>query len=200
MGRRKHRANVKEIAKLLNIRRPNSRPRKHDQTTRGTSNEEPRNAMASSMVKPLFLRNRHPDSGHALLAGESHKNTTLYVHGAGFASESAPVEPWQNWPDPGMRNGLRLRGMGRHLPCGKPGKPSAKSSYFGNDFKEAFLAIPFESTSPGPARSYDLLCMVDYCPDHGGEIDVIAVGSAGPIALHAAALDKRIRKLTLEKS
>ena len=31
-------------------------------------------------------------------------------------------------------------------------------------------------------------------------VELIAVGSAGPIALHAAALDKRITKLTLEKS
>jgi cephalosporin-C deacetylase-like acetyl esterase len=135
--------------------------------------------------------------GMLLWPKQGKKNMTLYVHGDGFAAESGPGGALERLARSG--NGVMafdLRGMGGTA----PGKPPAKSSYFGNDFKESFLAIDLNRPLLGQ-RVHDLLCIVDYWTKTGAdEIDVVAVSSAGPIALHAAALDKRIARLTVEKS
>ena len=88
-----------------------------------------------------------------------------------------------------------LRGMGSLA----PGKAAAKAGYFGKDVKEAFLGIHLNRPLLGQ-RVYDLLSFVEFCARQKGTVEVVAVGSAGPIALHAAALDKRIAKLTVENA
>src|SRR5262249_142215 len=53
-------------------------------------------------------------------------------------------------------------------------------------------------------RVYDLLAVIDsldrYGRTQGAPIQVIGIESAGPIVLHAAALDPRIQQATLQRS
>jgi cephalosporin-C deacetylase-like acetyl esterase len=121
---------------------------------------------------------------------------TLYVHGDGFGIEAAPGGEIERLAQSGHAVvAIDLRGMGETAPR----KPSSKLNYFGNDIKEAFLAIHLNRPLLGQ-RLHDLLCLVDYWAKRMDNVEVIAVGSAGPVALHAAALDRRVSKLTLEKS
>ncbi|MCI0640666.1 MAG: acetylxylan esterase [Gemmataceae bacterium] len=79
--------------------------------------------------------------------------------------------------------------------------PGKKPAFFGSDFKEAFLAIHLDRPLLGQ-RVFDILSVVDLVcrSTNSKEVDVHATGALGPIALHAAVLDSRIAKLTLENS
>jgi len=91
---------LKAIAKLLNDPQTKFRHGNIDQTTRGhPTKSEKRNGM--SMVKPLFLGTGIQIRACSFGRRKSPR-THLYVHGAGFASES---RGWtlHDWPDPGMR-------------------------------------------------------------------------------------------------
>jgi dienelactone hydrolase len=93
------------------------------------------------------------------------------------------------------------RGTGETAPdVARPGR-------FGVDEKEAFLSLLLGRPLIG-RRVHDLLQVLKYLdllaglrPVDGGEgFHVIATGNAGPIALHAAVLDDRIREVEIERS
>jgi hypothetical protein len=79
-----------------------------------------------------------------------------------------------------------------------PGKPSSSGrNYFGVDSKEATLSLHIARPLLGQ-RVLDVLSILnapDQQPPHGYYL--IGVGSAGPIATHAAALDKRITRVEI---
>jgi pimeloyl-ACP methyl ester carboxylesterase len=122
--------------------------------------------------------------------------TIVFVNGGSWRTEAGPDGAIGRLLKDGCTViAADLRGMGELAPT----KQTAKPSYFGGDFKEAFLALHLNRPLLGQ-RAHDLLCVVDQYATDKNKMEVIAVGSAGPIALHAAALDSRIAKLTLEKS
>lgn len=90
-----------------------------------------------------------------------------------------------------------LRGYGEV----SPGKSAAKKpGSLGVESKEFFLGVHLNRPLLGQ-RVYDLLVVIDQVAEHiCKEIEVIAVGATGPVALHAAALDPRIKRTTLKQS
>jgi len=86
---------------------------------------------------------------------------------------------------------LDLRGFGETA-------PQARGSWernFGGDWKEAFLGTHLSRPLLGQ-RVLDLLSVIDGMK--ADQVQVVAVGTAAPVALHAAALDDRIKSLRLE--
>jgi cephalosporin-C deacetylase-like acetyl esterase len=81
-----------------------------------------------------------------------------------------------------------LRGLGETAPAGK-------SAFFGSDSKEAFLSIHLSRPLLGQ-RVLDVLSLLKAIG--GEEIQLVGAGTTGPIALHAAALDPRIREISLD--
>jgi dienelactone hydrolase len=89
-----------------------------------------------------------------------------------------------------------LRGWGETA----PGKPNPKKpGYFGGDFKESFLGLHLGRPLLGQ-RVFDLLRMIDFFAPTHEHIGIVAIGATGPVALHAAVLDRRVESLTLERS
>ena len=93
------------------------------------------------------------------------------------------------------------RGMGATEP---PGDRVRRGSPFGPDVKEAFIAIELDRPLLGQ-RVTDLLTVLEGLDAESGEgghngFEVVGVGTAGPIVLHAALLDDRglIKKVTLD--
>lgn len=121
----------------------------------------------------------------------------VHVNGDGMERESQPGGPFEKTARSGQRLlALDLRGLGETSPA----KPAGWASHFGHDWKEAFLGVHLARPLLGQ-RVRDLLSVLNALPkEHTEEVHLVAVGTAGPIALHAAALDGRIKKLTLEKS
>ncbi|SIO22824.1 PKD domain-containing protein [Singulisphaera sp. GP187] len=86
-----------------------------------------------------------------------------------------------------------LRGMGETA-------PSTKSGPFGVDSKEAFLAINLGRPLLGQ-RVGDLLSVIGaVAAEYQDGIALIGQGTAGPIALHATALEPRINALSLDSA
>ncbi len=86
-----------------------------------------------------------------------------------------------------------LRGLGET----SPGVLGKKPGYFGVDQKEAMLCLHLNRPLLGQ-RVLDVLSLVKAIKSDNAEI--IGVGTTGPVALHAAALDPGIRGVTLENS
>jgi cephalosporin-C deacetylase-like acetyl esterase len=119
----------------------------------------------------------------------------VYLHGRGMATNAAPGGAIEKLVLAGNRLlVLDLRGMGETAPAEPPKK---RPDYFGVDWKEAFLGLHLDRPLLGQ-RVYDLMAVLKARGER--EVHVIAVESAGLIALHAAAIDPTIRKLTLERS
>src|SRR5205823_10848694 len=69
---------------------------------------------------------------------------------------------------------------------------------FGVEYKETFLSLHLNRPLLGQ-RVFDLLVAVDaVAVGPGKQIEVIGVGSAAPVVLHAAALDDRIKAVTID--
>jgi dienelactone hydrolase/pimeloyl-ACP methyl ester carboxylesterase len=120
----------------------------------------------------------------------------LYVHGDGKAADAAPGGPIEKL----MRDGNRvlavdLRGLGETSPSATAGD---RAGLFGADYFEAFVAMHLARPLLGQ-RVLDLLAVAG-AVDEGDGVRVVALGSAGPAALHAAALYPGIKGLTLERS
>jgi len=116
----------------------------------------------------------------------------LYIHELGKNSAVAQCEEL-------VKKGREVlaldpRGIGETAPGTlNPAKPGL----FGVDFKETFLALHLNRPLLGQ-RVYDVLQVVEAL---GGQpCDIVGVGNAGPITLHAAVLDPRIKATTLEQS
>jgi cephalosporin-C deacetylase-like acetyl esterase len=89
-----------------------------------------------------------------------------------------------------------LRGMGETAPNAAAGPRND----FGPDTREAFLALHLDRPLLGQ-RVGDLLAVVwTMAPLAPRGIELWGFGTAGPIALHAAALDSRVSAVRLERS
>jgi hypothetical protein len=118
--------------------------------------------------------------------------TVIYVteHGKGSGREAIQAL---------VKSGKRviavdLRGFGETSPgTVKEGRPST----FGVEYKEAFIAMHLNRPLLGQ-RVLDLLSVVGAVAPKGGGIEVVGVGSAAPVVLHAAALDDRIKAVSIE--
>lgn len=90
---------------------------------------------------------------------------------------------------------LDLRGLGGSSP-GKAKGPS----HFGVDFTESYLALHLNRPLLGQ-RVRDVLAVVEYMAKESPEgFTLIGAGKTGPIALHAGALEPRIKSVILEGS
>ncbi len=90
---------------------------------------------------------------------------------------------------------LDLRGLGQSSP-GTAKQPS----HFGVDFKEAYLALHLNRPLLGQ-RVRDVLAVVEeMAKENSKGFTLIGAGKAGPIALHAAAFDPRIKSVILDGS
>ncbi len=85
---------------------------------------------------------------------------------------------------------LDLRGLGET-------SPGAKSAYFGADMKEAFLSLHLSRPLLGQ-RVLDVLSLLKALGND--EVQLAGEATTGPIVLHAAALDHRVRHITLRNS
>ncbi len=87
------------------------------------------------------------------------------------------------------------RGMGETSP---EVPASRRRDDFGADQKETFLALHLDRPLLGQ-RVFDLLQALRAL-EGGNGFHLVGVGSGGPIALHAAVLDERIKKVEIERS
>lgn len=121
----------------------------------------------------------------------------IYADGAGKSGAAAPGGPIEKLVKDGSRVlALDLRGMGETAPGQAP---AGRPNYFGVDYFEAFVSLHLSRPLPGQ-RTTDLLAVVAKMTGESDDIRLIGVGAAGPAALHAAALEARIKQLTLEGS
>jgi cephalosporin-C deacetylase-like acetyl esterase len=122
----------------------------------------------------------------------------IYVHGNGKAVDAAAGGPIEKLVKAGyIVYAPDLRGLGETAPgTVAPNRPN----YFGADFKDIFLAFHLNHPLLG-LRVYDLLCIVEELAK-GDKFDIhlTGIGTAGPIALHAAALSSHIKQVTIERS
>jgi cephalosporin-C deacetylase-like acetyl esterase len=122
----------------------------------------------------------------------------VYVHGDGKTADLTAVD---KFVAAGQRVlALDLRGFGETAPG--PLNPD-KPSYFGNTFKETFLALHLNRPLLGQ-RVHDLLAVIaELAQDPSTEkapLHLVGVGAAGPVALHAAVLEPRVKRVTIERS
>lgn len=128
----------------------------------------------------------------------------IYLHGDGkdaHAAAGGPIEKIIRDAEDPLTSvlALDLRGMGETAPAALPA--STRPNYFGVDTKEAWLGIHLNRPLLGQ-RVADVIAVLNMLRSKPGvgDIHLIGVGSAGPIALHVAALDPRIAQVTLERS
>jgi pimeloyl-ACP methyl ester carboxylesterase len=124
----------------------------------------------------------------------------VYAHGLGRAAGESAIQKLVQAGNDVLA--IDLRGFGDTASSAPSLKPDAKPGYFG-DFRESFLGLHIGRPLLGQ-RAYDLLAVVAILkgdPATGKlPVHVVGVGAAGPIALHAAALDPRIEQVTVEDS
>lgn len=122
------------------------------------------------------------------------KRQVIYLTDRGIAADLRPGGPLRRLAaDEGSVLALEVRGLGETAPA----PPSAKPSYFGTTFKHAFLAMHLGRPLLGQ-RVRDVLAVLNAIEEKGVEFHVVGVGEAAPVALHVAALDPRIKRVTLE--
>ncbi len=120
----------------------------------------------------------------------------IWLNGAGKSADAESGGPLENLVRQGKRVlALDLRGLGETA----PGTAKAPA-YFGVDFKETFMALHLNRPLLGQ-RVRDVLAVVETVTGQTPEgVTLVGIGKSGPIALHAAALDRRIKELTLDRS
>jgi cephalosporin-C deacetylase-like acetyl esterase len=123
---------------------------------------------------------------------------SIYLHGEGKSVDGAVGGRIEQLVRAGRRVlALDLRGLGETAPGPAP---AGRPNLFGVDYTEALLALHLNRPLLGQ-RVRDVLAVVEELPDEDRQgIDVIGIGTAAPVALHAAALDPRIKGVTLEQS
>src|SRR5439155_1888615 len=122
------------------------------------------------------------------------RKLTIYLDGCGMAAQAKPGGAIESLLKSADVLALDLRGLGETAPAVLDAK---KPSFFGVDFKDAFLGIHLNRPLLGQ-RVYDLLSLVDRLAADASSIAIVARGITGPIALHAAALDPRIQAVRVE--
>jgi dienelactone hydrolase/pimeloyl-ACP methyl ester carboxylesterase len=176
---------LKEVARLSGVRLPVAAAKV---TEAGEVKRE------GYRIRKLVFQTEPGGKVPALLFDGSRGPLLIYADGAGNAAAVAgrPIEKL-------LRGGARvlaldLRGMGETA----PGKPATgRPNYFGADYFEAFVALHLDRPLLGQ-RATDLLAVVAKMAGEAGDIHLIGVGSAGPAALHAAVLEPRVKRLTLD--
>jgi dienelactone hydrolase len=131
--------------------------------------------------------------------GSDSRALIIYVHDEGKAAEAAQGQAIERLVKQGHPVlAVDLRGFGETA----PGKPTTgKPNYFGVEEKEAFLSLHLDRPLLGQ-RVHDLLSIVGWLKEQqpSQPIQVVGVGVAGPVVLHAAAFDRRIESTQLEKA
>jgi cephalosporin-C deacetylase-like acetyl esterase/pimeloyl-ACP methyl ester carboxylesterase len=121
----------------------------------------------------------------------------VYLHEAGKAAEAGPGAAIEKLVQAGNAViAADLRGVGETAPGQPPGK---RPNYFGTDSREAFLGLHLNRPLLGQ-RVLDVLSILKKSGGPKQEVHLVGVGSMGPVALHAAALDERVKSVTLERS
>jgi pimeloyl-ACP methyl ester carboxylesterase len=120
----------------------------------------------------------------------------ILLNGAGKSADIGPDGAVEKLVRGGKRVlALDPRGLGETA----PGTAKAPS-HFGVDFTDTFLALHLNRPLLGQ-RVRDVLAVIETMVGQSPEgVTLVGIGKAGPIALHAAALDRRIKDLVLQGS
>lgn len=128
-------------------------------------------------------------------------NLVVYMHGLGKHYDTGPKGQIELQTEAGNDVlAIDARGMGET----SPGVPNAKPGYFGFDYSAAFLGLHLNRPLLGQ-RVYDVLSVAEYLHSEKSvfpKVDIYlwGVNSAGPIALHAGALDSRFKAVVVKDS
>lgn len=183
---------LKDVERLLGLRRPIPAARAREA---GSLKRD------GYQIRKLVFETEPGIQAPGLLfekGAEDRGSLTVYLHGEGKAAAAGPGGPLEGLVRAGRRVlALDLRGFGETA----PGTPPAKQpSLFGVDYTEAYLALHLDRPLLGQ-RVHDVLAVLDgLAADARDGVHLVGVGAAGPVALHAAALDPRVKGLTLEGS
>jgi dienelactone hydrolase len=182
----------KEVERLLGLKRPAPKARRKDvgvvkrdgYSIRKLVFETEPGILAPGLLFETAEGNRDP--------------LIIYLHGGGKSVDAAEGGRIEQMVKAGRRVlALDLRGLGETAPgTAVTGRPNL----FGVDFTEAFLSLHLNRPLLGQ-RVQDVLAVLGQLAGEEQEgVHVIGIGAAGPIALHAAVLDPRIKAVTLEQS
>jgi dienelactone hydrolase len=129
--------------------------------------------------------------------GKAKGALVVYLHGEGKAADAGEGGAIERLVKEGRRVlALDLRGMGETA----PGKPAGKRpNFFGADYREAFMGLHLNRPLLGQ-RVRDVLAVIAKMAPAAAGVHLVGIGSAGPVALHAAFLDRRVKGVTLERS
>ena len=146
------------------------------------------------ILVPGVLAYRAPDDPGRPLA--------IVVSGRGKADALEPGGPVETLARQGFQVlAVDLRGWGETRPNARLNRELV--GLFGEDWQEAMLSILLDRPLLGQ-RVYDLEAVLQWASQAGvgvgKPIRLHGSGSAGPVALHAAALDERIAELHLDQS
>lgn len=122
----------------------------------------------------------------------------LYLHSQGKLAAAGPDGELQQLVKSGRTVlAVDLRGIGEL----SPGTAKGWGAAFGPDVREAFLGMHINRPLLGQ-RVYDLLSLVKSQTRDGQPqaIEIIATGTLGPVAQHAAMFDASIKSVTLRDS
>jgi pimeloyl-ACP methyl ester carboxylesterase len=122
--------------------------------------------------------------------------TVVYVNGDGMAADAGVGGPIEALVKSGAKVlALDPRGIGETAPAKvAPGV----AAYLSADYNAAYVGIHLSRPLLGQ-RVYDVLRVIA-AQRADAEIHLIGIGAAGPVALHAAALEPRVKRLTLDRS
>jgi cephalosporin-C deacetylase-like acetyl esterase len=122
----------------------------------------------------------------------------ISLNGRGMAADAVAGGALESLVKSGRRVlALDLRGMGETAP-GTP--PANRPDYFGTDSKEAFLSLHLSRPLLGQ-RVHDVLAVIEsLASENPAGFEIQGTAAAAPVALHAAALEPRIKQITLESS
>jgi len=120
---------------------------------------------------------------------ESQSPLVIYVHHRGKAAATEQLEQFVK--EDRRVLALDLRGWGET--AAKP--VSDAKSHFGVEYTETYLSLHLNRPLLGQ-RVLDLLAVITSTDEK--EVELIGVGPAGLVALHAAVLEPRIKAITLE--
>ncbi len=126
------------------------------------------------------------------------KPLVIYVHEAGKAADAGENGPISQLVKQGRSVlALDVRGWGETA----PGKQNAdRPGAFGVDSKEFFLSLHLNRPLLGQ-RVSDVLAVIGAVTTEGQTaVELMGIGAAGPIVLHAAALDPRVSAVMTQRS